>query len=119
MPALIEKMSWLVDDLESRALDYGIDVLALEHLAEVRSRTLARVEKVKAAVQARLSREITYWDHRAADLALKVAAGKMPKMNPDRAAARADDLQRRKSTRLSELDREAQLASQPPRETNA
>jgi superfamily II DNA or RNA helicase len=114
VPALIEKMSWLGDDLESRALDYGIDVLALEHLAEVRSRTLARVEKVKAAVQARLSREITYWDHRAADLALKVAAGKMPKMNPDRAATRADDLQRRKAARLAELDREAQLASQPP-----
>jgi hypothetical protein len=35
-------------------------------------------------------------------------------MNPDRAAGRADELQRRKEARLSELDREAQLASQPP-----
>ena len=32
-------------------------------------------------------------------------------MNPDRAAARADELQRRKEARLAELDREAQLAS--------
>jgi superfamily II DNA or RNA helicase len=114
LPALVEKMSFLDEDIETRALDYGIDLLALEHLAEVRARTLARIEKVKAAVQARLSREITYWDHRAADLALKVSAGKMPKMNPDRAAARADELQRRKNLRLAELDREAQLASQPP-----
>ena len=35
-------------------------------------------------------------------------------MNPDRAAARADELQRRKEARLAELDREAQLASQLP-----
>ena len=35
-------------------------------------------------------------------------------MNPDRAAGRADELQRRKEARLAELDREAQLASQPP-----
>jgi len=65
-------------------------------------------------VQGRLSREVTYWDHRAAELDLQASAGKTPRMNPDRAAARADDLQRRKAARLAELDRQAQLASQPP-----
>jgi hypothetical protein len=114
IPDLMANMTWLADNLKTRALDYGIDVLALEHLAEVRAQTWARVEKVKTAVQARLSREITYWDHRAADLGLQAAAGKTPRMNPDRAASRADDLQRRKQTRLAELDSEAQLASQPP-----
>jgi len=114
VPAVIEAMGWLGGDLEARALDYGIDVLALEHLAEVRNRTTERVGKVKAAVQARLSREITFWDHRAAELDLQASAGKTPRMNPDRAAARADDLQRRKAARLAELDRQAQLASQPP-----
>ncbi|HEX6393105.1 MAG TPA: helicase-related protein [Acidimicrobiales bacterium] len=111
---LLPKMTWLGGDIESRALDYGIDTLASEHLAEVRQNTLERVEKVKAAVQARLTREITYWDHRASDLQLQADAGKTPRMNPDRAASRADELQRRKQTRLGELDREAQLASQPP-----
>jgi hypothetical protein len=111
---LVEKMDWLHDDVESRALDYGIDVLSAEHLAEVRSRTLKRVAKVKAAVQERLTREVTYWDHRASDLQLQADAGRTPRMNPDRAAARADELQRRKEARLAELDREAQLASQLP-----
>lgn len=110
----IQSMRWLNDQLESRALDYGIDVLAAEHLAEVRARTLARVAKVKAAVNSRLTREINYWDHRATELQLQADAGKSPRMNPDRAAARADDLQRRLHTRLTELEREAQLASQPP-----
>ena len=107
-------MDWLHSDVESQALDYGIDVLSAEHLAEVRSRTLERVAKVKAAVQERLTREVTYWDHRASELQLQTDAGKSPRMNPDRAAGRADELQRRKEARLAELDREAQLASQPP-----
>jgi hypothetical protein len=111
---LVTRMSWLHDDVESRALDYGIDVLSAEHLAEVRSRIVARVGKVKAAVQDRLTRQITYWDHRASELQLQFDAGKSPRMNPDRAAGRADELQRRKEARLAELDREAQVASQPP-----
>jgi len=110
----LKTMRWLDDQLEVRALDYGIDVLAAEHLAEVRARTLARVAKVKGAVNTRLTREITYWDHRATELQLQAAAGKTPRMNPDRAATRADDLQRRLHGRLNELEREAQLASQPP-----
>lgn len=114
VPALIKEMDWLGPDVEARATDYGIEVLAREHLAEVRAKTLERVEKVKAAVQERLSREVAYWDQRAADLGLQAAAGKTPRMNPERAAARADELQRRKMARLAELDREAQLASQPP-----
>jgi len=110
----IQRMGWLGGGLEERALDYGIDVLASAHLAEIRVRTLARVAKVKTAVNQRLTREITYWDHRASELQLQADAGRTPRMNPDRAAARADDLQRRKQTRLGELDREAQLAPLPP-----
>ena len=70
-------MDWLQSDVENRALDYGIDVLSAEHLAEVRSRTLERVAKVKAAVQERLTREVTYWDHRASELQLQTDAGKI------------------------------------------
>ena len=108
---LVKDMGGCSSDVETRALDYGIDVLSAEHLAEVRSRTLARVAKVKAAVQDRLTREVTYWDHRASELQLQTDAGKSPRMNPDRAAGRADELQRRKEARLAELDREAQVAS--------
>ena len=111
---LMKEMQWLRDEVETRALDFGIDILSAEHLAEVRSRTLERVAKVKAAVQDRLTREVTYWDHRASELQLQADAGRTPRMNPDRANSRADELQRRKEARLAELDREAQVASQPP-----
>jgi hypothetical protein len=43
-----------------------------------------RVAKVKAAVQERLTREVTYWDHRASELQFQTDAGKSPRMNPDR-----------------------------------
>jgi superfamily II DNA or RNA helicase len=107
-------IDWLTGDIEATALDYGIDRLARDHLDEVRRATTARVQKVKAAVQDRLSREINYWDHRAAELALQAEAGRTPRMNPERAGSRADELQRRLRNRMEELDRELQVGSQPP-----
>ena len=111
---LVQRMAWLGGNLDVRAGDYGIEVLAAEHLAEVRGHTLERVAKVRAAVHARLTKEIGYWDHRAAALDLQAQAGKTPRMNPDRAEARAEELRRRLAARMADLDREAQLASQPP-----
>jgi hypothetical protein len=39
----------------------------------------------RGAVHARLTKEMGYWDHRAAELDLQAQAGKTPRMNPDRA----------------------------------
>ncbi len=114
LPCLVQEMTWLAGDLAERAGDYGIEVLAAEHLAEVQAQTLERVAKVRAAVHARLTKEIGYWDHRAAELDLQAQAGKTPRMNPDRAEARAEDLRRRLHARMADLDREAQLSPQPP-----
>ena len=47
-----------------------------EHLAEVRSRKLDLIAKTEAAVKDRLTKEITYWDHRAEQLKLQEQAGK-------------------------------------------
>lgn len=41
-------------------------------------------------------------------------AGKQPRMNPDRARARAGELASRLTRRLAELEREAQLQALPP-----
>lgn len=114
VPGLVEEMAWLAGDLAERAGDYGIEVLAAEHLAEVQAQTLEHVAKVRAAVHARLTKEIGYWDHRAAELDLQAQAGKTPRMNPDRAEARAEDLRRRLHARMADLDREVQLSPQPP-----
>ncbi|MEZ5288049.1 MAG: hypothetical protein R2712_25290 [Vicinamibacterales bacterium] len=55
------------------------------HLAEVREPKLAPLKKTEAAVMERLTKEITYWDHRAAQLKLQEQAGKPnARLNPPR-----------------------------------
>jgi hypothetical protein len=66
-------------------------------------------------VKDRLTKEITYWDHRAEQLKLQEQAGKAgARLNSQEARRRADDLQARLERRLAELDREAQVSALPP-----
>lgn len=105
---------WLAGDLEAAALDVAVEQAVPAHLDEVRTRTVARVRKVRAAVHERLTREVAYWDHRALELDEQVAAGRQPRMNPDRARQRADELAARLRRRMVELDQEEQLKALPP-----
>lgn len=105
---------WPGADLDQLALDYAIEAAVPVHLAEVRQRTEVRVAKVRAAVQERLTKEIAHWDRRATELQAQVKTGRQPRMNPDRARARADDLSGRLEARLAELDRDGQLSALPP-----
>ena len=86
-----------------------------EHLAEVRGPRLALIAKTEAAVKDRLTKEITYWDHRAEQLKLQEQAGKPnAKLNSAEARKRADLLQGRLQKRLEELKLEAQISPLPP-----
>ena len=86
-----------------------------EHIAEVRSRRLTWIDKTRAAVKDRLTKEITYWDHRAEQLKFQEQAGKAgARLNSQEARRRADELQARLQRRLAELDREAQISALPP-----
>ena len=58
---------------------------------------------------------VSYWDHRAAQLALEEGAGKTgARLNSGEARRRADTLQRRLQKRLEELKRDAQISPRPP-----
>ena len=106
---------WLsAPDLERRALDYAVEHIVPEHLGEVRARTDERANRTIAAVRTRLTREINHWDQRAAVLREQAAQGRQPKMNPERAQARAHELAGRMRRRLAELEEERQLKPLPP-----
>lgn len=105
---------WLDTDLEVAGKEHAIDVAVPEHLAKVRLHTEARVSATLAAVKERLTREITYWDHRANDLQLAVDAGRTPQMNVDRARQRADRIAQRLQLRVSELEAERSIRALPP-----
>ncbi len=67
-------------------------------------RKLELIDKTEAAVKERLTKEISYWDHRAEQLKLQEQAGKAnARLNSGEARKRADDLQARLQKRMEEL----------------
>ena len=107
--------AWIGRDLEQAAQAYAVAEVVPEHLAEVRAARLALIEKTEAAVKDRLTKEISYWDHRAAQLALDEEAGKTgARLNSGEARRRADTMQTRLQKRLADLKRAAQISPRPP-----
>jgi SNF2 family DNA or RNA helicase len=106
---------WISRDLEQKAQGYAIAHVVPEHMGEVKGRKLELIAKTEAAVKDRLTKEITYWDHRAEELKLQEQAGKPnAKLNSGEARKRADLLQGRLQKRLEELKLEAQISPLPP-----
>jgi SNF2 family DNA or RNA helicase len=105
---------WLAAGVEDRALSYAIASVVPAHLAEVKTRRLAEIDKVEREVRARLTREINYWDARAARLREEERAGKEQRINAVNAEAMAQRLVERLHTRQLELDRERQITALPP-----
>ncbi|MDY0170875.1 MAG: DUF3883 domain-containing protein, partial [Thermoguttaceae bacterium] len=115
--AILERpeCAWIHRDLEELARNHAVAHVVPEHLAEVRGPRLALTAKTEAAVKDRLTKEITYWDHRAEQLKLQEQAGKSnARLNSGEARKRADNLQGRLQKRLEELKLEAQIAPLPP-----
>jgi len=107
---------WLAsDNLEARASGYAIEELIPRHLARVRQRREALINKTIAAVQERLTKEINYWDFRANELRSQEQAGRPnAKINSARARQRADELEARLRRRMEELEQERQISAAPP-----
>ena len=106
---------WIGRELEHRAQNHAIATVVPEHIKEVRDRRIAWIERTRVAVKDRLTKEISYWDHRAAQLQAQEEAGKSAaRLNSGEARKRADDLQARLQKRLAELDREAKISALPP-----
>jgi len=109
------ELAWIQAGLEQQAQGHAIGHLVPEHLAEVKNRRLAWIAKTRAAVKDRLTKEINYWDHRAAELKLQEEAGKHnARLNSQEARKRADELQARQQKRLAQLDKEGQISALPP-----
>ena len=109
------ELSWIDHTLERQAIAHAIRTVAPEHLQEVRQRRLTWIDKTRAAVKDRLTKEIGYWDHRAEELKLQEQAGRPnARLNSQEARRRADDLQARLQKRMEQLDLEAQISALPP-----
>jgi hypothetical protein len=107
--------AWISRELEAKAQAHAIATIVPAHIADVRGRTIERIDKTEAAVKDRLTKEINYWDHRAEELRLQERAGRAPaRLNSEEARKRADALQSRLEKRIEELRLERQLSPLPP-----
>ncbi|MGB8343711.1 MAG: helicase-related protein [Ktedonobacteraceae bacterium] len=108
-------VSWLNGDLEGQARSYAITELVPRHIAEVKARRETQIDKTRAAVNERLTTEISYWDNRAAQLKAQESAGKPnARLNSQLARSRAEDLLARLERRMADLEQERKLSPLPP-----
>ena len=94
---------WLNHNLEALALNHASQKLVPEHYAEVKGRRERQANKTMAAVNERLVKEINYWSDRYIKLQDDVSAGKQPRMQPEMARRRVDELTARLEQRKAEL----------------
>ena len=106
--------SWLSNDLETKVKNFAIIELAQAHLKEVKARRLPEIEKTEQEVQARLKKEINYWDNRAAELREQERAGKKTRLGGENAQRRAQDLADRLQRRMKQLEQERAISATAP-----
>ena len=111
----LPELRWIDGQLEEKAQESAIEYLVPEHLKEIKSRTSEWVDKTRAAVKDRLTKEITHWFNRAEQLRLQELRGKAgARLNSQEARRRAEELEKRLSQRMSQLEREIQISALPP-----
>ena len=107
--------AWINQEIESKAEAYANKHMVPRHLEEVRQATEARIDRTEAAVKRRLTREISYWDHRSEHLRVREKAGRPDARSNSREASKwADQLEARLSQRIGDFKRERQISAAPP-----
>lgn len=110
----ILKAPWINNDLENLALSHASQKLVPEHYGEIKKRRTRQADKILAAVNERLVKEINYWSDRYIKLKDDVNAGKQPRMQPENARRRVDELTARLEQRKRELEALKSVVSSTP-----
>jgi len=111
---------WLDGEaLDRAAATYAIEHLVPGHLDRVRERRETLIDKTLAAVHARLTKEINYWDGQAATYRHRLSESRGPRKQgwreqARRAQERADNLAARLEVRTGELARARRISAAPP-----
>ncbi|WP_347912710.1 helicase-related protein [Pseudomonas grandcourensis] len=105
---------WITQNLEAMALNHASEHLVPEHYQEVKFRLERQADKILSAVNERLVKEINYWSDRFIKLSDDVSAGKQPRMQPENARRRVDELTARLSQRKHELEAMKNVVSSTP-----
>ena len=105
---------WLKEPLEERARTLAVTDIVPRHLAEVKERRLAELDRIEAAVKDRMRREIVHLQHRALEIETEERAGKKPRLNSENVRRQAEALTGRLELRLADIARQRDIAPLPP-----
>ncbi|GGA67044.1 helicase [Neiella marina] len=105
---------WISSNLEAIALNYASQDIVPQHYDEVKTRRSKQSEKILSAVHERLIKEINYWQDRYLKLDMDMKAGKQPRMQPEMARRRVEELTTRLEQRKKELTAMASVVSATP-----
>ncbi|MCG3151367.1 MAG: RNA polymerase-associated protein RapA [bacterium] len=109
-----QQPGWQLAPCETEALAFAIEELVEPHLAQVTERQWTQLDKIHAAVRARLTVEYNYLDLRASELREKEAMGKQQKRSAADLERRADDLRERLQQREAELQAAREIWAEAP-----
>lgn len=110
-----QELNWTGMSVERKAINYAVDNLIMPHFIDKQDERNQYVEKVKAAVTDRLTREILHQqtqEQRFREMARKGKENAL--VNAQNAARLAGQLRDRLEIRLAELENERKLINQPP-----
>ena len=106
--------AWINNNIEALALGHASSKLVPEHYSEVKTRREQQADKILNAVNERLVKEINYWSDRYIKLSADVEAGKQPKVQPQMAKRRVEELTIRLESRKKELEAMKNVVSSTP-----
>ncbi len=105
---------WITHDLEGLALGYASGNLVPAHFAEVQSRRTEEVDRVLAAVNERLVKEINFWSGRYLSLQDDLKAGKDVRLPLENVRRTVEEMSGRLESRKRELTAMRHVVSATP-----
>lgn len=113
----VKSEPWLQSDLEKLATDYATEHVVREHYDDVRSRQIAKLDKLLASVQASLTKAITVYQRKYAEFlsdSKKPDAPATAIASAEQMRRKVDELKTRLASRQNEIADEKNLVSLAP-----
>jgi superfamily II DNA or RNA helicase len=108
------RADWITQNLEQLAITHASTKMVPEHFREIKLRRERQADKIGAAVQERLVKEINYWSDRYIKLQEDISAGKDVRLTLENVRRTIDDLTARLQSRQKEVEAMRQVVSATP-----
>ena len=110
----IFKEQWILEDWDQFIINQALQSLVPDHLNEVKTERLLKIEKARNEIKARLQFEINLWSRRYQELKVQESANRRGRIPSKIAKERAEQAVSRLGKRMSALDLEMDIKAKVP-----